>query len=174
MVHDNAPSPYGFSMGFFLSCWDVIKLFVFANLRKSLNATFIALILKKNEAMEKSDYRPISLVNGVHKIISKVLINCLGEVLGKTISKTQNAFIHYRQILDSILIANECLDNILKSGISKILMKKAYNHVNWNFLLYLPRLGSKRSGTHGSFGVFHQSSFMYWLMVVSLVFSTAR
>lgn len=63
------------------------ELFSYGKFEKSHYATFIALILKKNGASEASDYRPISLVNGVYKLISMVLVNRLGEVLGKIISK---------------------------------------------------------------------------------------
>jgi hypothetical protein len=60
---------------------------------KSLNATFVSLIPKKADAVEVKDFRPISLVRGVYKIISKVLANRLKSVLGKIISSSQNAVI---------------------------------------------------------------------------------
>lgn len=69
------------------------ELFLVGKFEKCCNATFIALIPKKIGASEVNDYCPIGLVDEVHKIIFKVLANGLGEVLGKIISKSQNAFV---------------------------------------------------------------------------------
>jgi hypothetical protein len=80
MNRDKAQSPNGFSIAFFQDCWDVIKtdlMKVFLDFHahsyfeKSLNASSIALIPKKAGAIDISNLRPISLINGVYKIIAK-------------------------------------------------------------------------------------------------------
>jgi len=52
-------------------------------------------------------------------------------VLEKIISRSQNAFIRVRQILDPNLIVNECLDNRLRCGepgvICKMNLEKAHD-----------------------------------------------
>ena len=83
---------------------------------KSLNATFLALIPKKFDAADIQDFRPISLVGEMYKIIAKVLANRMRRVVHGLISESQNAFVKGRQILDSVLIASECLDSQLKAG----------------------------------------------------------
>jgi hypothetical protein len=97
MNGNKAPGPDGFSMAFFQQCWGVLKKDIMAvfsefhnshQFERSLNATFISLIPKKADALEVKDFRPISLVGGVYKIISKVLANRLKSVLGKIISSS--------------------------------------------------------------------------------------
>ena len=58
------------------------------------------LILKKNDASNLRDFRPISLVGSVYKILAKVLANRLRVVLDQLISENQNSFVGGRQILD--------------------------------------------------------------------------
>ena len=95
MASDKASSPDSFSMAFFQCCWDIVKHDIIAVLyhfhthwsfEKSINATFIALIPKNPEALECKDFRPISLIKGVYKIIAKVLANILNKVLEKVVS----------------------------------------------------------------------------------------
>ena len=59
--------------------------------------------------------------------------------MGDIISASQNAFMRNRQILKPVLIANECLDSRLKTGLPRLLCKldvvKAFDHVNWGYLM---------------------------------------
>ncbi|RVW81060.1 Transposon TX1 uncharacterized 149 kDa protein [Vitis vinifera] len=118
---DKAPGPDGFTMAFWLFCWD-------------------------EGAEDLRDFRPISLVGSVYKLLAKVLANRLKSVMGEVISDSQQAFVHGRQILNAVLIANEALDSRLKDNAPGLLLKldieKTFDHVNWNFLIdVMSRMG---------------------------------
>ena len=48
----------------------------------SLNATFIGLIPERGDAENINDYRPISLIGCIYKLLSKVLARRLRSVIG--------------------------------------------------------------------------------------------
>ena len=69
---DKAPSPDGFTMAFYHHCWRVVEkdvlivfeeFFHYCKFEKSLNATFIALIPKKNDVSNISDFRPFFFIS---------------------------------------------------------------------------------------------------------------
>ena len=67
-------------MGFFKEFYENNK-FV-----RRLNSTFLVLIPKKEIVEDSRDYRPISLVESMYKILVKVLANRLKKVVGKVVS----------------------------------------------------------------------------------------
>ena len=54
---------------------------------------------------------------------------------------SHNAFVEDKQILDASLIINEAIDSLQNENGGGILCKlevdKAYDHINWNFLLWM-------------------------------------
>ncbi|GAU23660.1 hypothetical protein TSUD_304350 [Trifolium subterraneum] len=142
-----SPGPDGINFGFIKDFWnemkeDIMRFIVEfhrnGRLTKGLNATFIALIPKIDSPQRLNDFRPISLVGSLYKIMAKVLANRLRLVLGSVISEAQTAFIKDRQILDGILIANEVVDEARRSKKDLMLFKvdfeKAYDSVDWGYL----------------------------------------
>lgn len=106
-----------------------------------LNETFIVLIPKYSDAKDIKDYRPISLLSNVYKIIPKVLSTRLKLVMKAIIAQPLSAFVEGRQILDNVLIAIECIEDRRMPGryglLCKLDMENAYDHVNRDFLDYI-------------------------------------
>jgi len=107
-------------------------------LSRDINSTFIALIPKIDNPKKLNDFRPISLVGSIYKILAKVLTNRLHSVIGSVVSKDQLAFVQNMQILDGILIANEVVGEAHKLKKELLLLKvdfeKAYDLVDWGYL----------------------------------------
>jgi len=115
-----SPGPGGINLGFIKDFWSefqddfmrfISKFHRNGKLSKGINNTFIALIPKVENPQRLNDFRPISMVRSLYKVLSKVLTNRLHRVMPSIISETQSAFIQGRQILDGILIANELVED---------------------------------------------------------------
>ncbi|GAU16975.1 hypothetical protein TSUD_37330 [Trifolium subterraneum] len=104
-----SPGPEWVNFGFIKDFWvelrgDVMRFISEfhrnGKLTKDLNSTFIALIPKIDSPQRLNDFRPISLVGSLYKILDKVLANRLRLVIGSVVSVSQTAFVKDMQILD--------------------------------------------------------------------------
>ncbi|GJT01880.1 hypothetical protein Tco_0823049 [Tanacetum coccineum] len=111
-----SPGPDGFTFGFYRRYWtflenDVVEavLYFFNNgqFPKGSISSFITLIPKTQEAKMMKDFRPITLIGSLYKIIVKILANRLVVVLEDLVSDVQSAFVTKWQILDGPFILNE-------------------------------------------------------------------
>lgn len=109
---DKAPGPDGFLLRFYQIFWEAIKgdlLNVFQELYEDristspIDYSFICLIPKRKGAARANEFRPISLINGLQKIISKVLANRLAIGMGELVSPSQSAFLKGRNITDAFV-----------------------------------------------------------------------
>ncbi|KAJ0491837.1 putative RNA-directed DNA polymerase [Helianthus annuus] len=145
---DRAPGPDGFTMKFIKKFWDVFEqdfknLLEFFHKEGRINvgssSSFITLIPKSKDPVELNNYRPINLVGVISKVISKVLANRLKMVISTVISDSQSAFLKDKFILDGPLIVNEliswCKRCKRKAFLLKIDFEKAYDNVNWSFVV---------------------------------------
>ncbi|GJY56357.1 RNA-directed DNA polymerase, eukaryota [Tanacetum coccineum] len=76
------------------------------------------------------DFRPISLIGSIYKIITKILANRLCLVLPHLISDVQSAFVSDRQILDGPFIINDIISWCKQNRFKGMLFKSHW--CNWN------------------------------------------
>ena len=137
-----SPGPDGFNFNFIKSCWEVLKVDVMAavqlfhttgSLPKGCNASFIALIPKVRDPSTLDQFKPISLVGVIYKIITKFLSSRMKKIMPLIIDECQSAFICERGLLDSVVMVNEILEEIKrkrKNGVCfKVDFEKAYDSV---------------------------------------------
>ncbi|GJW06163.1 RNA-directed DNA polymerase, eukaryota [Tanacetum coccineum] len=145
---NKSPGPDGYTFEFFKKYWRFIgsdfceaveHFFKFEAFAKGCNSSFITLIPKKMDAKFVTDFRPISLIGCVYKVVTKILANRLAMVISSIVSNTQSAFLSERQILDGPFIINEvlswCKRKNKKAMFFKVDFAKAYDSVKWDYLI---------------------------------------
>ncbi|GJV42591.1 RNA-directed DNA polymerase, eukaryota [Tanacetum coccineum] len=145
---NKSPGPDGYTFEFFRRYWNLIGsdfcsavecFFEKGSFPRGCNSSFIALIPKVTDAKFVTDFRPISLISSVYKVVTKILANRLAMVISDLVSNTQSAFVANRQILDGPFILNEvlawCKRKKKQALVFKVDFAKAYDSVRWDFLL---------------------------------------
>ena len=121
MASNKAPRPDSFTIEFFKACWPIIKADLLNLVRNfhrtkkvlpAINATFLTLIPKSDQADSPDKFRPIALCNVLYKILSKLMASRLKSVLPSIISQEQTGYVEGRQITDSIILTQEVLHSL--------------------------------------------------------------
>lgn len=99
---EKAPGPDGYNFRFIKEAWEVLKSDIYSiveefwrssRLPKGSNVAYIALIAKCENPGGLKDYRPISMVGCIYKIIAKILARRLQKVMDSLIGPYKSAFI---------------------------------------------------------------------------------
>nr|KAJ0197364.1 hypothetical protein LSAT_V11C700352090 [Lactuca sativa] len=145
--NEKSPGPDGFSFKLIKRHWEIMKHDIVnmvkhferhGDINRGCNASFISLIPKMKDPLSVGDYRPISLIGCMYKIIAKLLSSRLKRVIGGCIGDVQSAFLEGRNILEGPLIVNEMYSWAKKANEKMLLFKvdfnKAFDSVNWEYL----------------------------------------
>ncbi|KAK2659274.1 hypothetical protein Ddye_005807 [Dipteronia dyeriana] len=110
---------------------------------KDLNHIFLALSQKVLNPVLMGDFRLISLIVDMYKILAKVLSNRIKKVMKSIIEESQMTFVKRHQITDSFVIAREIINKWRKDQVGGLLVKlyfeNAYDSVDHGFLDYMLR-----------------------------------
>ncbi|GKB48586.1 RNA-directed DNA polymerase, eukaryota [Tanacetum coccineum] len=144
---NKSPGPDGFTFEFFRKYWHIVGtdfclavewFFNHDSFSVGCNSSFIALIPKSLDPKLVSDFRPISLIGSVYKVITKILQNRLSFVISDLISDVQSAFLPNRQIFDGPFILNDllarCRFKKQSAMVFKVDFAKAYDSIRWDYL----------------------------------------
>ncbi len=111
-----------------------------------INKGMITLIPKSRDHSKLVNWRPITLLGNIYKILAKTLARRIQEFLPLVIRPNQTSFIERRSILDNNFLAQEALVWAPKNGQELVLLlldfEKTFDKIEWNFLFpTLSKLG---------------------------------
>jgi hypothetical protein len=147
-LKDTAPGPDGISHIYLKKLWDIIGPLILDSWHYALltnkmthshERSYLRLIPKAGkDTLLLTNWRPITLSNCDHKLITRVYNNRLVNIIGKHISSTQTAYIKGRNITDNIRLLNSAIqlannEPDISGSIIALDAKKAFDSVSHNY-----------------------------------------
>lgn len=135
--------PDGYSTEFFTASWSIVgvevieailEFFRSGRILKQRNSDNLVLIPKNLNASQTTYFRPISRLNTVYKVISKLLASRLKEILPLMVSKSQSAFLPGRLLAEKVLLATDLVNGyntqaLSPTGMLKVDLRKEFDCV---------------------------------------------
>jgi hypothetical protein len=159
LPNDKSPGPDGFNNEFIKNSWSIIGPDIkelindFYNEKISLenfNSSYITLVPKTDSPCSPNDFRPISLLNGSLKILTKLLASRLQDIILKLVHKNQYGFLRKRSIQVCLGWAFEYIFQCQQSNEEILVLKmdfeKAFDKIKHSTIIEILRargLGDK-------------------------------
>jgi hypothetical protein len=155
MLKDKAPGCDGIPTEFFQEMMEEISptlLQAFSAMLRSgetsgwIDKGLITLIPKSGDHAKIGNWRPITFLGSLYKILAKTLARRLQVFLPNVIRPSQTGFVEGRSIFDNTFLAQEAQDWAEESNQDLALLlldfEKAFNRIEWSFLFEaLAKLG---------------------------------
>ncbi|MCO5600623.1 hypothetical protein L7F22_054738 [Adiantum nelumboides] len=130
---------------------------------QSMSSGIISLIPKGGDASTLRQWRPITLMSSVYKILARMITSPLRPYLPDLIHSSQTGFVQDRSILDNVVTFYEAVEWARQTGQPTAIMlldfEKAYDKVDWGFLEgTLHRMGFLDAWIRGIFALYRSAS----------------
>ncbi|MCO5563867.1 hypothetical protein L7F22_017517 [Adiantum nelumboides] len=138
-------------------------MFDMGSMPQSMSSGIISLILKDGYASTLRQWRSITLMSSVYKILARMISARLRPFLLDLIHSSQTGFVHDRSILDNVVTFYEAVEwaRQLEQPIAIMLLdfEKAYDRLDWAFLQgTLSRMGFSQPWIRGIFALYRSAT----------------
>jgi exonuclease III len=143
----SAPGSDGLSIPLIKMCWHFLRipLYNYTNccynkgiLTEKFRSASIRLIPKKNDLGNIKNWRPISLLSNLYKIVSRALNNRLANYVNRITSRAQKGFNSTRYTQEAIINVWEsiayCKSKKIRAAILAMDMEKAFDTISLKYL----------------------------------------
>ena len=148
MKNNKTPGIDGISSEFLKVFWEKLKhlicraintCYAKGQMSPSMRQCIITCLPKGNKDRKFiKNWRPISLLSSVYKLMSGVIANRLKATLDTVISSTQTGFLSGRQISDNTRLIYDIMQTAEIKNLEGMLMlidfEKAFDSISWNFM----------------------------------------